>query len=114
MEKHNPLNNNSEILIYQTSDGSTNLDVRLDKDTVWLSQIQMVELFETTKQNVSLHIQNIFHEGELQKEATVKDYLTVQSEGKRKVNRMGSFYSLDVIISVGYRANSPVFANETP
>ena len=66
----------------------------------------MTILFQTTKQNVSLHINNIFKEGELRKEATVKDYLTVQSEGERKVNRIVSFYNLDVIISVGYRVKS--------
>jgi len=98
--------NKGEIVIYQSPDENTWLDVKLEEDTVWLSQSQMVELFETTKQNVSLHIQNIFKEGELDKDATVKDYLTVQNEGKRKVNRTVSFYNLDVIISVGYRVKS--------
>ncbi len=97
---------NSQIVIYQTLDGSTDLDVQLEDETVWLTQAQMVELFETTKQNVSLHIQNVFKEGELPKGSTVKDYLIVQTEGKRIVKRTVSYYNLDVIISVGYRVKS--------
>jgi len=99
-------NNNSEILLYQTEDGQTKIDVRLEKETVWLSQAQMVELFQTTKQNISLHIKNIYEEGELDEISTVKDYLTVQTEGKREVQRNLKFYNLDVIISVGYRVKS--------
>lgn len=68
---------NDKIVIYQTDDGRTSIDVRLEQDTVWLSQAQMVELFQTTKQNVSLHLGNVYKEGELEKEATVKEYLTV-------------------------------------
>jgi len=98
--------NNSEILLYQTEDGQTKIDVRLEEETVWLSQVQMVELFQTTKQNVSLHIKNIYEEGELDENSTVKDYLTVQTEGKREVQRNLKFYNLDVIISVGYRVKS--------
>lgn len=98
--------NNSEILLYQTEDGQTKIDVRLEEETVWLSQAQMTELFQTTKQNVSLHISNIFEEGELKEISTVKDYLTVQTEGKREVQRNLKFYNLDVIISVGYRVKS--------
>ena len=75
----------SEILIYQTEDGQTKIDVRLEEETVWLSQVQMAELFQTTKQNISLHIKNIFEEGELDEISTVKEYLTVQTEGKRMV-----------------------------
>ena len=97
---------NDKIVIYQTDDGRTSIDVRLEQDTVWLSQAQMVELFQTTKQNVSLHLGNVYKEGELEKEATVKEYLTVKSEGKRKVNRWVKYYNLDVIISVGYRVKS--------
>jgi Virulence protein len=96
----------SQIIIYQTPDGTTNLDVKLEDETVWLTQNQMVELFETTKQNVSLHIQNVFKDGELSKDSTAKDYLTVQTEGKRTVKRTVSYYNLDVIISVGYRVKS--------
>ena len=95
-----------KIIIYQTEDGQTQIDVRLENETVWLTQAQMVELFQTTKQNVSLHLGNLYKEGELEKEATVKEYLTVQQEGKRKVSRRVKYYDLDVIISVGYRVHS--------
>ena len=97
---------NSEILLYQTEDGQTKIDVRLEEETVWLSQVQMAELFQTTKQNINLHIKNIYEEGELEEISTVKDYLTVQTEGKRDVQRKINFYNLDVIISVGYRVKS--------
>ena len=97
---------NSEILLYQTEDGQTKIDVRLEEESVWLSQVQMAELFQTTKQNISLHIKNVFEEGELEEYSTVKDYLTVQTEGKRDVQRKINFYNLDVIISVGYRVKS--------
>ena len=95
-----------QIVIYQTEDGQTQIDVRLENETVWLTQAQMVELFQTTKQNVSLHLGNLYKEGELEKEGTVKEYLTVQQEGKRKVTRKVKYYDLDVIISVGYRVHS--------
>lgn len=98
--------NHSQLLLYQTEDGRTKIDVRLEEDTVWLSQVQMAELFTSTKQNVSLHIKNIFEEGELNEKSTVKDYLTVQTEGKREVQRNVKLYNLDVIISVGYRVKS--------
>lgn len=97
---------NSEILLYQTSDGQTKIDVRLEEETVWLSQVQMAELFQTTKQNISLHIKNVYEEGELEENSTVKDYLTVQTEGKRDVQRKINIYNLDIIISVGYRVKS--------
>jgi len=95
-----------QIVIYQTEDGQTQIDVRLENETVWLTQAQMVELFQTTKQNVSLHLSNLYKEGELEKEGTVKEYLTVQQEGKRRVSRKVKYYDLDVIISVGYRVHS--------
>ena len=95
-----------KIIIYQTEDGQTQIDVRLENETVWLTQAQMVELFQTTKQNVSLHLNNLYKEGELEKEGTVKEYLTVQQEGRRKVSRRVKYYDLDVIISVGYRVHS--------
>jgi len=94
---------NSEILLYQTEDGQTKIDVRLEEETVWLSQAQMVKLFQTTKQNISLHIRNIFKEGELDEISVVKDYLTTASDGKKYST---NFYNLDVIISVGYRIKS--------
>ena len=96
-----------EIVIYQI-DKQNNflLEVRVENETVWLSQNQMVELFDSTKQNISLHINNIFREGELESGSTVKEYLTVQKEGKRTVKRKLAIYNLDVIISVGYRVKS--------
>ena len=99
-------NINDKIIIYQTADGKTNLEVKMDYDTVWLTQAQMVELFQTTKQNVSLHVNNVYKECELEEKSTVKEYLTVQNEGKRSVRRMVKYYNLDVIISVGYRVKS--------
>ena len=83
----------NKIVIYQTEDGQTQIDVRLDNDTVWLTQAQMVELFQTTKQNVSLHVGNVFKEGELEQESTVKEYLTVQKEGLREVARKVKYYN---------------------
>lgn len=98
----------SQLLIYQNEDGQIKIDVRLDWWTVWLSQKLMAELFDTSKQNISLHIQNIFEEGELQVEQTVKKYLTVQKEWEREVSRGVDFYNLDVIISVWYRIKSKI------
>lgn len=93
----------NEIIIYQTQDGQTKIDVRIENETVWLTQNQMAELFQTTKQNISLHIKNIFEEGELLENSVVKDYLTTASDGK---NYNTKHYNLDVIISVGYRVKS--------
>ena len=95
-----------QLIIYRSDDGVIQTEVRVDQDTVWLSQVQMADLFETSKQNISLHIKNCFQEGEFSREETVKESLTVQTEGKRKVNRLIEFYNLDVIISVGYRVKS--------
>ena len=95
-----------EIILYQREDGAVQIDVRVEDETVWLTQQQIAELFDTTKQNVNLHIQNIFNEGELLPEATVKKSLTVQKEGAREVRRQLTYYNLDVIISVGYRIKS--------
>ncbi|MCB0776254.1 MAG: virulence protein RhuM/Fic/DOC family protein [Chitinophagaceae bacterium] len=95
-----------EILIYKAKDGSQQLEVKLDEDTVWLSQAQMVGLFNSSKQNISHHIRQIYKEGELRKGVTVKKYLTVQKEAKRMVSRYVEVYNLDVIISVGYRVKS--------
>ena len=97
---------NGEIILYQPDERSTSMEVRIDDETVWLSQNQMVELFSSTRQNVSLHINNIFKEKELDQISTVKEYLTVQLEGSRKVKRKVILYNLDVIISVGYRVKS--------
>ena len=97
--------NTGEIVMYQP-DETIRLEVRVENETVWLTQQQMADLFLTTKQNVSLHISNIYDEGELEYVTTVKDYLTVQKEGKRMVKRHINLYNLDVIISVGYRVKS--------
>jgi len=99
-------NSKGEIILYKTPKGETEIDVKLEEETVWLNQAQMVQLFQTTKQNVSLHINNIYKEGELNRNSTVKDYLTVQKEGKRAISREIEHYNLDVIISVGYRVKS--------
>ncbi|MGK7649233.1 virulence RhuM family protein [Capnocytophaga sp. G1920] len=101
-------NQKGEILFYQREDGSAQIDVRLEEDTVWLTQQLMAELFNTSKQNISLHIQNIFEEGELIPDSTVKNFLTVQKEGTRDVRRQLDYYNLDMIISVGYRIKSSI------
>ncbi len=95
-----------EILIYQTESGQTRIEVRLEGETLWLNQAGLSELYQTTKQNVSLHIRNIYDESELVEGATVKEYLTVQTEGGRQVNRPVKHYNLDMILSVGYRIKS--------
>lgn len=95
-----------ELLVYQADNGRVKLEVRLENETVWLSQQMMAELFQSSKQNISHHIQSIYEEGELSPEATVKKYLTVQKEGSREVRRNLDFYNLDMIISVGYRVKS--------
>ncbi|MBO7438622.1 MAG: virulence RhuM family protein [Bacteroidales bacterium] len=95
----------NEIVLYQP-DETIKLEVRLENETVWLTQQQMADLFETTKQNVSLHISNVFKEEELSPTSTVKEYLTVQKEGNRTIKRTQKYYNLDVIISVGYRVKS--------
>ena len=100
--------NNTQIIIYQTENGETKLEVRLENETVWLSQKLMAALFQTTPQNITIHLKNIFEEGELIESATCKDFLQVQKEGVRKVERNQKFYNLDAIISVGYRIKSNV------
>lgn len=102
---------NGDIVIYQTNDGLTKIDVKIQDETVWLSQQQMAELYDTTKQNISLHIKNIFDEEELIENSTVKDFLTVQKEGNRNVERKIRYYNLDMIISLGYRIKSKVATN---
>ena len=98
----------NNMLIYQDENGITKVSVRLDEDDIWLTQNQIAELYNTTKQNISLHINNIFNDGELSQNSTVKKYLTVQNEGGRKVNRNLEHYNLDMIIALGYRIQSPV------
>ena len=101
----------NNIVIYQLEDGKTKIDVKLEDETVWLSQQQMADLYDTTKQNISLHIKNIFDEEELIENSTVKEFLTVQKEGNRKVERKVKYYNLDMIISLGYRIKSKVATN---
>jgi hypothetical protein len=102
---------NSQILIYKTENGDTKLDVRLENETVWLTQKLMAELFQTTVPNINMHLKNIFEEGELDPKATIKDFLIVRLEGSREVSRQIEFYNLDAIISVGYRIKSKVATN---
>ena len=94
------------IEIYQTNEGETAIEVRLQEETVWLTQKQMAEVFNTTPQNITIHLKNVFEEGELEEQATCKHYLQVQQEGGRMVERKQRFYNLDAILSVGYRINS--------
>ncbi len=102
------MENKSQIIIYQTEKGETRLEVRLENETVWLTQKLMAELFQTTVANINIHLKNIFEEGELQPKATIKDFLIVRLEGSREVNRSIEYYNLDAIISVGYRIKSKV------
>ena len=95
-----------EVLVYEAADGSARVDVRLEQDTVWLTQRQMSELFATSTDNVGLHLKNIFSESELEESATTEDFSVVQSEGGRQVRRQIKYYNLDAIISVGYRVKS--------
>lgn len=98
-------NQKSQIIIYKTEDGRIKIDVRFENETVWLTQNALAELFQTTKQNISLHIKNIFKEGELRQNSVVKDYLTTAADGK---NYATNYYNLDMIISVGYRVKSRI------
>jgi len=100
------MRNNSEIVLYTSPDGQIKVEVFFQDDTVWLTLNRMAELFDTSKQNISYHLNNIYTEGELNKKATVKKNLTVQKEGRREVKRNIEYYNLDAIISVGYRVNS--------
>ena len=99
-------NKTGEIVIYQTDDGQTKIDVRFEDETVWLTQAQLVDLYQSSKANISEHIKHIFEEGELDEGATVRKFRTVQIEGSREVGREQVFYNLDMIISLGYRVKS--------
>lgn len=101
-------NQKSQIVIYRTEEGRIKVDVRFENETVWLSQNALAELFQTTKNNISLHVKNIFEEGELDQKATVKKFLTVQKEGIREVSRDIEYYNLELIISIGYRVKSSI------
>ena len=98
----------SQLLIYQTDSGETKFEVRLENETVWLSQKLMAELFQTTIPNINMHLKSIYEEGELDENATIQDFLIVQKEGNRSVSRNQKMYNLDAIISVGYRVKSTV------
>lgn len=98
----------SEILLYQRDDGRTAIEVRPDGETIWVTQAQLVELFQSSKATISEHISNIFDEGEVDPSATVRDFRTVRTEGSREVTRTLTYYNLDVILSVGYRVRSKV------
>lgn len=98
--------NGGELILYTTEDGKASVQLRAEDGTVWLSQMELADLFQTTKQNVSLHIQNILEENELAEAATVKESLTVQTEGARQVQRKTLLYNLDMILAVGYRVRT--------
>ena len=100
------VNNETNILIYQTEEGNTKIDVRLENETVWMTQKAIAELYQTSPQNITLHIKNIYEEGELKEEATCKYYLQVQDEGSRQVKRKAKHYNLEMIIAIGYRVRS--------
>jgi len=98
--------NNNEILIYKSNELATSIEVKLEDETIWLTQVQIVRLFDSSKANISEHIKHIFQTGELQKESTVRKIRTVRVEGNREVSRSLTYFNLDMIISIGYRVNS--------
>lgn len=102
------LQRNGKILIYQNEKGDTRIDVYFEEDTIWMTQRSMAELYQVTPQNITLHIKNIYADGELEESATCKNYLQVQTEGGRRVKRDTKFYSLNMILAVGYRVRSNV------
>lgn len=106
MNELTPKKSDGEFLLYQTEDGQVKLEVRLQNETVWLTQQMIAELFQTTVPNISMHIRNVYAEGELTPEATIKKFLTVRQEGDRDVRRELDYYNLDMIISMGYRVKS--------
>ncbi|MDD5295995.1 MAG: virulence RhuM family protein [Rhodocyclaceae bacterium] len=97
----------NDLILYTTEDGRSQIKLRAQEQTVWLTQLEMAELFDATKQNISLHLKNVFEDGELNPAATVKESLTVQIEGSRQVQRPVTLYNLDAILAVGYRVRSP-------
>jgi hypothetical protein len=101
-----PINGGGQFLLYTGKDGEARIEVRMSGETLWLTQAQMAELFQTTPQNITIHLQKIYEDGELDEKATCKHYLQVQTEGSRQVERQLKHYDLDAIISVGYRVNS--------
>ena len=97
-----------QLLVYSAENGQLKIDVRLEGETAWLTQAHMANLFQTTIPNISMHLRNIYAEGELQQPATIKEFLIVRQEGHRQVSRAVEHYNLDAIISVGYRVKSAV------
>ncbi len=95
-----------EIILFQSNDGHTKIQVRFEGKSVWLTQAAIAELFQTTPQNITIHLKSIFEDGELAEEATCKEYLQVQNEGKRKVSRSLKHYNLEAILAIGYRVRS--------
>lgn len=105
---NNELANTGKILIYQNEKGDTKIDVYFAEDSIWMTQRTMAELYQTSPQNITMHIKNIYEDGELDEAATCKDFLQVQTEGGREVRRERKFYNLDMILAVGYRVRSNV------
>jgi hypothetical protein len=103
-EEHQP---GGELLLYQTEDGRTRLECRFEHETLWLTQAHMADLFQTTPQNITLHLKAIYAEGEQNEEATCKPYLQVRQEGGRSVRRQVRHYRLEVVLAVGFRVRSP-------
>jgi hypothetical protein len=97
----------TELILYITDDGRAEIKLRAQEQTVWLTQLEMAALFDATKQNISLHLKNVFEDGELDPAASVKESLTVQLEGSRQVQRPVTLYNLEAILAVGYRVRSP-------
>lgn len=100
--------NNGNIIIYQSGDGKTHIEVRLENETLWLTQQQMADLYQTSRTNVVEHIKHIYEEGELDEGSTCRKFRQVRNEGKKQVEREMNFYSLDMIISLGYRVKSVI------
>ena len=96
----------NDIILYSTEDGKSKIELHVENETVWLSQLELAELFQTSKQNISKHIKSIFEDGELEESATVNHKLTVQKEGNREITRQVAYYSLDMILAIGYRVRS--------
>lgn len=102
------MENQGEIIIYQTEDGLTHIEVKIEDETVWLSQQQMADLYQTSRTNVVEHIKHIYEEGELDEQSTCRNFRQVRQEGSREVTRNIPFYNLDMIISLGYRVKSSI------
>ena len=100
------MENRGEIVIYRTEDKEAQIEVKFEQDTIWLTQVQMATLFKQTRQNISLHLNNLYKEKELLRNSTIKESLIVQNEGGRKISRKVELYNLDVVISIGYRVKS--------